>query len=689
VLGNARYLQQFHSSLDVNIQSTSKKLTKLIIPLLPTTLFALPAIAIEPASNTLPNPHPLVQESENGEDLPTSNFLPSLEQDRSLLPSISEPVISSREVQLMNQELQGLIDRFETTLLTADTQNSQIEISTSKVVQQILNKQTITSKEIDKSLVKSNYHTAHQALQRAREGLKQFHFLIDTQQYNQAQAEWSAAKQVLWSNYPADRPVADSEIRGIWLDRGTIVKAKSEEDLAKIFDRMATAGINTVFFETVNSGYTIYPSKIAPQQNPLVEGWDPLKAAVKLAHERGMELHAWVWTFAAVNQRHNLLLNLPRNYLGPVLSKHPDWGMTDQEGSRFDYASGKVFLDPANPDVRHYLASLLAEIATDYQVDGIHLDYIRYPFESPNGRITYGYGVAAREQFQKQTGYDPIQLNPSHPLWAEWTEFRIKQIDSFVASVSQDLKQLRADLTISTAVFPIPQRERLAKIQQHWEQWVRKEWIDILVPMTYAENTETLQTLASPLLNEFSQGQALLLPGIRLLNISDVAALDQMQLLRGMSTEGYALFAAENLNSSFADIFNSTQGEIAAESQQPLPHRQPFQVTLFRYQSLQKEWNFFLTNNQLAIEDLTLQEWGQEADKLAAELQKLARDPSNRNFFSTQIALNSFRRQFPHWLKETQSVDVYQAQVWQNRLDTLDRLLSYGEKRFLNPTFRR
>ncbi|NEQ63802.1 MAG: hypothetical protein F6K53_43515, partial [Moorea sp. SIO4A1] len=40
-------------------------------------------------------------------------------------------------------------------------------------------------------------------------------------------------------------------------------------------------------------------------------GWDPLKAAVKLAHERGMELHAWVWMFAAANQRHNAVLDQP------------------------------------------------------------------------------------------------------------------------------------------------------------------------------------------------------------------------------------------------------------------------------------------------------------------------------------------------------------------------------------------
>ncbi|WP_019506686.1 glycoside hydrolase family 10 protein [Pleurocapsa sp. PCC 7319] len=608
--------------------------------------------------------------------LPSSNFAS---------PDESDLDISAAEIRIMKQELEGLIGRFETTLLTADAYYSDIDISMADVIQQLLSKQTKNYQAKEKSLVKSEYRDAHRALEQARNGLDRFRNLVNQRSYLKAKAEWLAAKQLLWDNYPSDRPVAHSEVRGMWLDRGTIVKAKSEADLVKIFDRMATAGINTVFFETVNSGYTIYPSKVAPKQNPLVEGWDPLKVAIKLAHERGMELHAWVWTFAAVNQRHNTIINLPRNYLGPVLSKHPDWALTDHEGSRFHYSSGKVFLDPANPDVRNYLTSLLTEIATDYDVDGVHLDYIRYPFQSPTGKITYGYGRVAREQFAAQTGIDPIQLDPQHPLWSEWTEFRIEQIDSFVASVSQNLKQLRPDLTLSTAVFPMPYRERTSKIQQNWENWVAKEWIDMLIPMTYAENTEKLYTLASPLLSEFDHGKALLLPGIRLLNISEIGALDQMQLLRGMSTEGYALFAAENLNSHFETIFNSTQGSISSEPRQPLPHREPFLVTLSRYQSLQKEWNFFLTNNQLVIEDITLQEWGENADRLAHDLQKLVDEPSNRNFFSTQISLNSLRRKFPQWMEETKSIDAYQVKVWENRLNTLDRLLSYGENKVLKP----
>ncbi|GAB4529069.1 MAG: family 10 glycosylhydrolase [Pleurocapsa sp.] len=646
-----------------------------------------PVANVESSAPCRPN----VPESEESRPF-VPNLQSLLDNSQSLKTRLSvdfhrEPPLSRQEVTSMTQELEGLIGRFETTLLTANASQSNIDISTSEVIQQLLSRKTKKNEKRDdkKSLEIEidKQSSANRALQEARDGLKQFLYSVERQNYREAKQQWSAAKKTLWDNYPTNGQLAQSEVRAMWLDRGTIVKTRSESDLAEIFDRMVSAGINTVFFETLNSGYTIYPSHVSPQQNPLVRGWDPLEAAVKLAHERGMELHAWVWTFAAVNRRHNIILNRPRNHLGPVLSRHPDWAITDQNGNRFHYNSGKVFFDPANPGVRRYLSLLLKEIATEYKVDGIHLDYIRYPFQDPSEKLTYGYGIAARQQFRQMTGVDPIQLTPQDPLWSQWIQFRSEQIDSFISSVSQELKQQRPDLILSTAVFPMPRSERLYKIQQDWEEWVKQEWIDLLVPMTYAPDTEKLNQLASPLLREFSKSKTLLLPGIRLLDLSDVMAVDQMQLLRGMSTEGYALFAAENLNSNLETLLNRIQGNPEAKTTEPLPYRQPFHTTLHRYQSLQKEWNFFLSNNQLSVEEVTLKEWGERADGLGEDLQKLADDPSVKHFLSTQLALSSFRRQFPKWMKETKSIDSYQAKIWQNRLNTLDRLLSYGEKRIL------
>ena len=593
--------------------------------------------------------------------------------------------LAESEKEDMTQELEGLIGRFETTLLTAEAQASQINSSTSDLVNQLISQNSLSkNKSNTKTIGKTSYPEAHQALQKAKTQFQKFLDLAQQGRYTQAKKEWIDARNTLWQEYPTASQVATAEIRAIWLDRGTIVKARSEKDFVKLFDRMAEAGINAVFFETVNAGYTIYPSKIAPQQNPLVKGWDPLEVAVKLAHERNMELHAWVWTFAAVNQRHNVILNLPSDDLGPVLKRYPDWGITDKDGDRFHYTSGKAFLDPANPGVQRYLTLLLEEIATRYDIDGIHLDYIRYPFQSPTGEHTYGYGLASRQKFQQLTGVDPIDINYGSSMWNRWTGFRIKQIDNFVESVSQRLKTKRPDLILSTAVFPMPREERINKIQQHWEEWVREEWIDMLVPMTYALDTEQLNTLTSPLFEEFSEGKALLLPGIRLLNVPDVVAVDQMQLLRGMSAEGYALFAAENFRPSLAKIFNRIQGNSASNSSEPLPHRRPFAATQVRYQSLQQEWNFFISNHQLEMDEVVLINWGKQADELSISLQKLADDPSQRHLIAARSNLTEFRRQFPGWMKQNEEITPYQTQVWQNRLESLARLLSYGENRFLS-----
>jgi uncharacterized lipoprotein YddW (UPF0748 family) len=584
-------------------------------------------------------------------------------REQSFLPIESNQggFLSPAQVNEMNQELESLIARFESTLLAAAAKNSR--------------------PNANRDLTARSY----KAVLEAKESLKKFRQLIGQQNYGEARQQWLEARRNLWDNYPTERQFAQPEIRAIWLDRGTIVQAKSEADLAPIFDRLAQAGINTVFFETINASYPIYPSRIAPEQNPLTRGWDPLKAAVKLAHQRGMELHAWVWTFAAANQRHNLLLNQPLNYLGPVLSRNPDWAITDKEGNPFDHSRQykKAFFDPANPQVRNYLLSLLEEIATNYDVDGIQLDYIRYPFQDPGANQTFGYSNSSRWLFKETEGVDPIQLSPKDRLWGQWTTFRMRQVDSFVAAASRTLKEKRPDLILSVAVFPIPQRERIFRLQQNWEEWSRYGWVDLTVLMTYALDTGNLEEMTRPLFEGGSVGSSLLIPGLRLLKVPDPVTIDQMQYIRNMPTGGYALFATENLTPDLESIFNRTQGAVSARNPEPLPYRQPFKATAARYQALQQEWSFLLVNERLRMNQLTLKEWSRQVDGLAVALNQLAQKPSRQNYNSAQAALSKFRRQFGSWMRQQRTVQPYQVQVWENRLDTLERLLAYGERRIL------
>ncbi|MBD2089796.1 family 10 glycosylhydrolase [Microcoleus sp. FACHB-1515] len=574
--------------------------------------------------------------------------------------------ISAAEAIAMQQELASLIGRFESALLAGASAESAIDLAATE----------------EKSPDANVTPVGHSALTQAREILANFPQLVRDRNYSTARQQWILARRTLWDNFPTDRLIAQPEIRAIWLDRGTIVEAGSPEGLAQVFDRLAAAGINTVFFETINAGYPIYPSQIAPQQNPLVRGWDPLAAAVELAHARNMELHAWVWTFAAGNQLHNRLVSQPSSYPGPILAAHPDWANYDNAGNMIPAGQTKPFLDPANPQARQYLLNLFEEIVTRYNVDGLQLDYIRYPFQDLSANRTYGYGIAARQQFQQLTGTDPIALTPRSPLWSRWTQFRIEQVNSFVAQTAQLLRSRsapgtvsrRSNLILSTAVFPLPTSDRLNRIQQNWELWAQRGDVDLIVPMSYAMDTNGLLRLASPWLTRADVGSALVLPSIRLLNLPEATAIDQIQALRDLPAGGYSLFAAENLSAGLQIVFDRTQGQAAS----PIPYRQPFQAAALRYAALTREWSYLLGQNQLVISPDQQQVWRSQAAALGEALDQLAADPSEANLDLAQSRLRRFQIAFPGWMPTS---DSYRVRTWQNRLGAIADLLAYGDRR--------
>jgi uncharacterized lipoprotein YddW (UPF0748 family) len=522
-------------------------------------------------------------------------------------------------------------------------------------------------------------------VQAARRMISTFPDLVARRDYNTARQQWLQARQMLWDNFPTDRPVAQPEIRAVWLDRGTIVRAGSRQGLAEIFDRLSAAGINTVFFETVNAGYPIYPSQVAPQQNPLVQGWNPLAAAVDLAHQRGMELHAWVWTFAVGNRAHNALVNLPPDYLGPVITAHPDWANYDNAGNNIPPGQAKPFLDPANPAARQYLLSLFNEIITHYDVDGLQLDYIRYPFQDPGAGRSYGYGLAARQQFQQLTGFDPLTLTPNSPLWQQWTEFRTEQINSFVAETAQLLRRQRSSLILSTAVFPLSEHERIQKLQQDWEVWAQRGDVDLIVPMSYAMDTNSFLRLAQPWLTHTNLGSVLVLPSIRLLNLPEAMAIDQIQAIRDLPAGGYALFAVANLAQPLQTIFGRTQGSQRSPAHEPVPYRQPFAAAALRYAALEREWSYLLANGQLWIHDPELTQWRTQAAELRLALDRLSEQPSQQRLQAAKTQLQSFQTAFDDWMRLSALSESYRVHTWQYRLSLLENLLNYGERVVLEP----
>jgi uncharacterized lipoprotein YddW (UPF0748 family) len=340
------------------------------------------------------------------------------------------------------------------------------------------------------------------------------------------------------------------EGRAIWMDRGSIIDTGGADGLRKLLQKFHQAGINIIYFETLNAGFPIYPSTIT-RSNPMVQGWDPLKVAVEEGHRLGMEVHAWVWCFAVGNRRHNALINMPSDYAGPILTE--DGLMSEalrnhDGGLSVDGRQNEFWLSPASPKAREFLLSLYKEIVTKYDVDGIQLDYIRYPFQT--SRTHMGFEAVGREHFRQSTGLSLDSMDDyTARMWIAWKTY---QVSSFVQQVSTTLKKIKPGLQISAAVFPMQRESRIVAIQQDWETWINNGWVDTLSPMSYTSSPERLQGMFE-YVQSSPQRHPLVYPGVALHRLDGGQLVMQLEALRDKGSLGATLFAGSHLDKDKID----------------------------------------------------------------------------------------------------------------------------------------
>ncbi len=287
----------------------------------------------------------------------------------------------------------------------------------------------------------------------------------------------------------------------------------------------------------------MYPSKIGIQ-NPNLNGFDALKAAVSEAGKHNIELHAWFWVFNVGNTLHNRLVNMPLDFPGPVLTSHNlIWGLASSNGSLLPPRQHEFWIDPSYDETRDYIKSLITEVVKNYPVDGIQLDYIRYPFNGHGSEM--GYNYYSRQKFENDTGLNLDSLNDEgFKVWQAW---KINNISTFVKNTTTELRQIKPNLRISAAVYAMPKRMRLNAIQQEWETWVKNGWIDTLNPMTYVTKASELTNMASYVREETSD-EALVYPGLSIRQLDTASLIEQLDSARVVGTLGTTLFAVAQLD---------------------------------------------------------------------------------------------------------------------------------------------
>lgn len=366
-------------------------------------------------------------------------------------------------------------------------------------------------------------------------------------------------------------PAPADKVHGTWIRPESVSSAQID----KALDKLKAANITDIFLETYYQGKTIYPSAVMreyglAEQHPRYRNVDVLQLWVDGAHARGMKLHAWTQVFFAGNSEENL------EQYGPILHTYPAWRNVQkpQWATPMPVVSniehGHYFLDPANADVRAYLNKLILEIAS-YPVDGINLDYIRYP---SSGRVsapnylttTWGYSDTARKQFSAmiqaeraaakstdKSSTDPKDLTLSSPLWPRWVEWRKAQVTNFVKGVSDNVHALNPNILISAVVFPHSDPTFAQKCQDY-PRWVQEGSIQALTPIGLSENLTTM-TAQSQEFKQLTQEKIPVYIGIFGLynRISPLDLASQIDTAYQAHSEGVVLFDGNRLDKAYQE----------------------------------------------------------------------------------------------------------------------------------------
>jgi uncharacterized lipoprotein YddW (UPF0748 family) len=303
------------------------------------------------------------------------------------------------------------------------------------------------------------------------------------------------------------RAAAPEPTRALWVTRTTL---SSPEAIKQMVAEAQAGGFNTLLVQVRGRGDAYYSGTIEPRAPELAgrPAFDPLAVVLDQAHTVGMKVHAWV----AVNLvSSSVTLPASRDH---VIYRAPEWLMVPRELAaemkkidlrspayigrlaRWTRAHASVveglYTSPLHPASQDHTTAVIAEIAAKYNVDGIHLDYVRFPSED------FDYSPAAIDQFkasimpvltmsEKRAVAERAVLDPAaYPnMFPErWSDFRRSRLTSLVTKIRTAVKAARPNAIVSAAVVPDAQQAYDNRLQD-WRGWIDRSLLDVLCPMAY------------------------------------------------------------------------------------------------------------------------------------------------------------------------------------------------------------
>jgi uncharacterized lipoprotein YddW (UPF0748 family) len=366
----------------------------------------------------------------------------------------------------------------------------------------------------------------------------------------------------------APQKTTAQEVRALWVARTSLT---SPAAVAAMVKSAQSGHFNTLLVQVRGRGDAYFNGGPEPRAAALAtqpDSFDPLAATLQLAHAQGIRVHAWI-NVALVSSA----AELPASRAHMVY-RHPEWLMVPRALARdmvlLD-ARSQLYLDklmrwtrtqradveglylsPVPEEAADATVSVVADLVARYPVDGVHLDYVRYPndefdysrgaLEAFRADVLNGLDTPAQRQRERAIGSDLVAWTEAFP--DRWREFRCERLTGLVARIRESVKARRPGVIYSAAVAP-DAKEASSRRLQDWGAWLQQELLDVVCPMAYATDS-ALFTAQVAHAREMA-GARPVWAGIAAYRLTSSETVESIRIARRLGATGVILFSYDSL----------------------------------------------------------------------------------------------------------------------------------------------
>lgn len=364
---------------------------------------------------------------------------------------------------------------------------------------------------------------AREALAGARQLRETARQLFDSHQFPGAIDQADAARQRLIRAWCLAQPSLPGEFRAFWCHSPFGVEGLSWDEAIR---RLAENGFTAIFPNMLWGGAAFFESKVLPVSPEVPKRGDQIALCLAAAHKYGLQVHVW-----KVNW--NLGRSAPPAFLAQLRRDHRL--QADVNGKE------EPWLCPSHPENQQLEIDSMVEVARNYDVDGLHFDYIRYPDHD------HCFCAGCRTRFENAAKISlqkwPRDVLVEGPLRQQWLDWRRTNITTVVKAVSEQVRSFKPRLKISAAVFTNWASDRDA-VGQDWKLWCERGWVDFVCPMDYTASPGQFENMVIRQLAW--AGQTPCYPGIGESASSSRLGVDgvieQINITRRLKTHGFVIF---------------------------------------------------------------------------------------------------------------------------------------------------